>query len=86
MGRMGVAKHLPAGLILRPPFTDLPAAGREHYSFLPVHLLARNRFPMADVVARVAAPTLIVHGTANSIVPPQQSLAVAGKTGDLYGW
>jgi fermentation-respiration switch protein FrsA (DUF1100 family) len=75
------AKHPPAGLILRSPFTDLPAAGREHYPFLPVRLLARDRFPVAEVVARVAAPTLIVYGTADSIVPPRQSLAVAGKAG-----
>jgi hypothetical protein len=73
------AKHPPAGLILRSPFTDLPAVGRKHYPFLPVRLLARDRFPVAEVIARVAAPTLIVYGTADSIVPPQQSLAVAGK-------
>jgi hypothetical protein len=53
--------------------------GREHYPFLPVRLLLRDRFPVAEVVARVAAPTLIVYGTADSIVPPRQSLAVAGK-------
>ncbi|MCU7728426.1 alpha/beta fold hydrolase [Actinoplanes sp. KI2] len=73
------AKHPPAGLILRSPFTDLPAAGRRHYPFLPVRLLARDRFPVAEEIARVAAPTLIVYGTADSIVPPQQSLEVAGR-------
>ncbi|WP_373276136.1 alpha/beta hydrolase [Paractinoplanes globisporus] len=75
------AKHPPAGLILRSPFTDLPAAGRAHYPFLPVRLLARDRFPVAELVERVAAPTLIVYGTADSIVPPRQSLAVARKAG-----
>ncbi|WP_127504784.1 alpha/beta hydrolase [Actinoplanes solisilvae] len=73
------AKHPPAGLILRSPFTDLPAAGREHYPFLPVRLLARDRFPVTEVIARVETPTLVVYGTADSIVPPEQSLAVAGK-------
>jgi fermentation-respiration switch protein FrsA (DUF1100 family) len=73
------AKHPPAGLILRSPFSDLAAVGREHYPFLPVRLLARDRFPVAEVVARVAAPTLIVYGTADAIVPPRQSLAVAAK-------
>ncbi|MFF5077324.1 alpha/beta hydrolase [Actinoplanes sp. NPDC000266] len=72
-------KHPPAGLILRSPFTDLPAAGSVHYPFLPVRLLARDRFPVADLVARVASPTLIVYGTADSIVPPRQSLAVAAE-------
>ncbi|WP_433363082.1 alpha/beta hydrolase [Actinoplanes sp. CA-142083] len=73
------AKHPPAGLILRSPFTDLPAAGSEHYPFLPVRLLARDRFPVAQLIARVTAPTLIVYGTADSTVPPRQSLDVAAK-------
>ncbi len=72
-------QHPPAGLVLRSPFTDLPAAGREHYPFLPVRLLARDRFPVSDLIARVAAPTLVVYGTADSIVPPAQSVAVADR-------
>jgi len=71
-------RHPPAALILRSPFTDLPAAGREHYPFLPVRLLLRDRFPVADLIARITAPTLIVYGTADTIVPPAQSRTVAG--------
>ena len=70
-------RHAPAGLILRSPFTDLPAAGQEHYPFLPVRLLARDRFPVRDAIARITAPTLVVYGTADSVVPPAQSRAVA---------
>jgi fermentation-respiration switch protein FrsA (DUF1100 family) len=72
-------RHPPAGLILRSPFADLAAAGREHYPFLPVRLLARDRFPVGDLIALVSAPTLIVYGTADTIVPPAQSLSVAGR-------
>ena len=72
-------RHAPAGLILRSPFTDLPAAGREHYPFLPVGLLARDRFPVRELIARITAPTLVVYGTADSIVPPAHSVAVAGR-------
>jgi uncharacterized protein len=71
------AEQLPAGLVLRSPFTDLAAVGREHYPFLPVRLLLRDRFPVADAVRRVRAPTVVVYGTADSIVPPAQSIAVA---------
>lgn len=67
----------PAGLILRSPFIDLPAAGREHYPFLPVRLLARDRFPVRDHIGGITAPTLVVYGTADSVVPPAQSRAVA---------
>jgi pimeloyl-ACP methyl ester carboxylesterase len=70
-------RYPPAGLILRSPFTDLPAAGREHYPFLPVRLLARDRFPVSDHISRITAPTLVVYGTADTVVPPAQSVAVA---------
>ena len=73
------ADHPPAGLVLRSPFTDLPAVGQEHYGPLPVRLLARDRFPVADLIARVTAPTVVVYGTADSIVPPAQSRAVAER-------
>jgi hypothetical protein len=72
-------RHPPAALILRSPFTDLPAAGQEHYPFLPVRLLLRDRFPVSDLIARVTAPTLVVYGTADTIVPPAQSRAVAER-------
>jgi pimeloyl-ACP methyl ester carboxylesterase len=73
------ADHPPAGLVLRSPFTDLPAVGQEHYRLLPVRLLARDRYPVADLIARVTAPTVVVYGTADSIVPPAQSRAVAER-------
>ncbi|MET8151588.1 alpha/beta hydrolase [Actinoplanes sp. NPDC049668] len=71
------AQHPPAGLILRSPFTDLPAAGQEHYPFLPVRLLARDRFPVAGLIGQITVPTLVVYGTADSVIAPAQSLTVA---------
>ena len=71
------AEQPPAGLVLRSPFTDLAAVGREHYPFLPVRMLLRDRFPVADLVRRVSAPTVVVYGTNDSVVPPAQSIAVA---------
>ena len=73
------AEHPPAGLVLRSPFTDLPAVGQEHYPLVPVRLLLRDRFPVADLIARIPAPTVVVYGTADSIVPPAQSRAVADR-------
>jgi fermentation-respiration switch protein FrsA (DUF1100 family) len=71
------AEHPPAALVLRSPFIDLAAVGREHYPFLPVRMLLRDHFPVADLVRHVSAPTTVVYGTADSIVPPAQSVAVA---------
>jgi hypothetical protein len=77
-------EHPPAGLVLRSPFTDLAAVGAEHYPFLPVRLLLRDRFPVAEQVARVRVPTTVVLGTGDTIVPPAQSRAVADAAGSLH--
>src|SRR4029450_13715187 len=39
-------EHRPAGLVLRSPFVDLASVAREHYPFLPVGLLLRDRYPI----------------------------------------
>ncbi|MEU6714349.1 alpha/beta hydrolase [Nonomuraea sp. NPDC046802] len=67
----------PAGLVLRSPFTDLAAAGRVNYPFLPVGLLLRDRFPVAERIGQVRAPVVVVYGTGDTIVPPRLSRAVA---------
>lgn len=67
----------PAGLLLRSPFTDLAAVGREHYPFLPVNLLLRDRFQVVENLRKVSVPTTVVYGTKDSIVPAEQSRAVA---------
>jgi len=76
-------EHPPAGLVLRSPFTDLAAVGSAHYPWLPVRLMLRDRFPVADQIARVDAPTVVVYGTADTIVPPAQSKAVADRAARL---
>lgn len=73
----------PAGLLLRSPFESLAAAGREHYPFLPVGWLLRDRFPVASLISQVKVPTVVVYGTADTIVPPSQSAAVAARAPGL---
>jgi len=70
-------EHPPAGLVLRSPFVDLASVGRVHYPFLPVRTLLRDRYPLADYLASVKVPTTVVYGSRDSIVPPEQSRAVA---------
>ncbi|RSM71630.1 alpha/beta hydrolase [Kibdelosporangium aridum] len=70
-------EHPPAALVLRSPFTDLAAAGSEHYPFLPVRLLLRDRFPVAETIPRVKVPITVVLGTQDSVIPPEQSREVA---------
>jgi len=74
-------EHPPAGLVLRSPFADLASVAREHYPFLPVGLLLRDRYPNLDRIATVRVPTTVVYGTGDSIVPPAQSRQVAEMAG-----
>jgi fermentation-respiration switch protein FrsA (DUF1100 family) len=70
-------EHPPAGLVLRSPFTELADTAAEHYPFLPVRLLLRDRFPLVEQLRQVRVPTVVVYGSADSVVPPAQSRAVA---------
>jgi fermentation-respiration switch protein FrsA (DUF1100 family) len=74
-------EHSPAALLLRSPFVDLAAVGRAHYPFLPVSLLLWDRYPVAEHLATVTVPTTVVYGSADNIVPPDQSRAVAEAAG-----
>jgi uncharacterized protein len=73
----------PRGLVLRSPFVSLAAVGREHYPFLPVRALLRDRYEVADRVGRVRVPTIVVYGTADTVVPAAQSRSVAGAAANL---
>lgn len=75
------AEHPPAGLVLRSPFTDLASVGARHYPFLPVRWLLLDEFATERHVTRVAAPVTVVYGSADSVVPPGQSRAVAAAAG-----
>jgi fermentation-respiration switch protein FrsA (DUF1100 family) len=77
-------EHPPAGLLLRSPFVDLAAVAAEHYPFLPVRALLRDRYPVAEQVARVLVPTTVVLGSADTIVPPAQSREVADAAAQLH--
>ncbi|MEU0884871.1 alpha/beta fold hydrolase [Lentzea sp. NPDC005914] len=67
----------PRGLVLRSPFASLAAAGSYHYPWLPVKMLLRDKYPVVERVSAVDVPTVVVLGTADSVVPPAQSREVA---------
>ncbi|TWH24554.1 hypothetical protein L618_000100000070 [Rhodococcus rhodochrous J45] len=73
----------PAGMLLRSPFTDLAAVARHHYPFVPAAVL-KDEFPVAELVGRIGVPITVVYGTADSIVPPAQSTAVADAALQLH--
>jgi uncharacterized protein len=76
-------EHPPAGLVLRSPFVSLAAVASVHYRLVPVRLLLRDRFPVAEAIERVDVPTVVVYGTLDSVVPPAQSHEVASRASGL---
>jgi fermentation-respiration switch protein FrsA (DUF1100 family) len=70
---IGLAEHQPPdALVLRSPFTSLADVARFHYR-LPLDLLLRDRYPSEITIERVDVPTLVVAGSADTIVPMSQS-------------
>ncbi len=60
-----------AGVILQSTFRSLRAIGRETFPVL--HLLARHRFETEAKLARIAAPVLVVHGEADTLIGPHHA-------------
>ena len=77
------SRHPPAGLVLRSPFTELADVGSHHYPWLPVRLLLRDRFPVVEHVRRGGVPLVVIHGTADEVVPSSPSAEVAAAAPDL---
>lgn len=70
-----------AAAVLRSPFTELADVGARAYPFLPVRLLLRDRYPSVERASRVPVPVTVVAGTADEIVPLEQSRAIADAVG-----
>lgn len=56
-------------LLLFTPYTSLPDVGARALPFLPVRWLMFDRFDSASKAKDVALPVLIVHGTADEVIP-----------------
>lgn len=75
------AEAPPASLVLRSPFPELADVGRAAYPFLPVRLLLREDYPVADHLEDYDGPVLVVAGEADTIVPTELSRQVAEDAG-----
>jgi uncharacterized protein len=74
----------PAGIALRSPFPSLADVAGDHYPFLPVRSLLRERFAVLEDLDRVDLPVLVVAGSADTIVATDRSREVADATGARY--
>ena len=74
----------PAGVVLRSPFTELADVGAQHYPWLPVRLLLRDRFPVLELVAMSDVPTTVIYGDRDLVVPTWLSARVADGAASLH--
>lgn len=70
----GVATHLAAnveaaGLILEGAFTSVPDVGASRYPWLPVRLLAAERFASVERIDSIAMPKLLMHANDDRVIP-----------------
>ena len=77
------ARHPPAGVVLRSPFTSLADVGAHHYPWLPVRALLRDRFAVEEHLVATDVPVTVVHGDRDSVVPTALSARVADRAPSL---
>jgi pimeloyl-ACP methyl ester carboxylesterase len=58
-----------AALVLEAAYTSLPDIGQAQYPWLPVRLLAGQRFETIEKIGKVAVPKLLLHSPEDEIVP-----------------
>ena len=65
-----LATRVPAAaLVLEAAYTSIPDIGAAAYPWLPVRLLAGERFETIDKIGRVSVPKLLLHSPEDEIVP-----------------
>lgn len=67
------AEETPAALLLRSPFTSLADIAAVHYPVVPASLLLRDRYPNIDTIGEITIPLLVIAGSDDRIVPPENS-------------
>ncbi len=63
------AQHTPAAVIIESSFTSGVDMARRLYPFLPVRLITRLRYPVAQYASRLECPVLVVHSRNDEIIP-----------------
>ncbi len=62
-------RHKAAALVVESSFTSAVEMAAHLYPFMPVRLISRLQYPVADYVARAECPVLIVHSRDDEIIP-----------------
>ena len=60
-------------VILDAPYVSIPELAQDRYWFYPVLPLVRSKFDTASRIGNITSPLLIIHGSADVVVPPHNS-------------
>jgi hypothetical protein len=66
-------KNHVAGVIIEEPFTSAVDVGQKMFPYLPVRLIARNRYDTLSKIDRINAPLLILHSRDDEFFPMQHA-------------
>ncbi len=66
-------------LVLAAPFTSIPDVATRWAPFLPMNALIADRFDNLAKAARLAVPTLILHGDDDRVVPYDMGVTLASR-------
>lgn len=73
-----VAKiHPPKKLILQAAYTSIKDVAQGNYPWLPIGLLIKYPFPSLENLKEISSDILILHGTADGVIPYEHGQALA---------
>jgi fermentation-respiration switch protein FrsA (DUF1100 family) len=65
-----LASRVPAAaLVVEGAYTSIPDVGQRAYPYIPVKLVARNRFESIRKIGAVTVPKLFLHSPADGVIP-----------------
>lgn len=62
-------EYAPFATLLLSPYSSVAAVAQERYWYIPVSLLLKDHFDSLSKAASLQAPTLIFHGSADTVIP-----------------
>jgi fermentation-respiration switch protein FrsA (DUF1100 family) len=71
------ARGLGARLVLVAPYTSIPRVAGRIAPFLPTSILIRDRFDTLGKASKITAPTLVIHGDRDEVIPYDMGRSVA---------
>jgi pimeloyl-ACP methyl ester carboxylesterase len=75
-------EQAPRALILVAPYASIAHVAAARFWWLPANLLVSERCDTAAKIGRIACPILLIHGAADTTIPPENSTALKARRPD----